>query len=62
MTTESSGERNKQRVLNLNPTNAQEGFHYEGEPAKWFEGKTYQEMIRMVQVCDNCVARWYEER
>jgi hypothetical protein len=31
---ESTGERKKQRVLNLNPTNAPEGFHYEGEPAK----------------------------
>jgi len=40
MDIESTGERKKQRVLNLNPTNAPEGFHYEGEPVKWFEGKT----------------------
>ena len=40
MNIERTGERKKQRVLNLNPTNAPEGFHYEGEPVKWFEGKT----------------------
>jgi hypothetical protein len=40
MDIESTAERKKQRVLNLNPTNAPEGFHHEGEPAKWFEGKT----------------------